>query len=54
MATLYAEDAVLMRPNDLPVHGSEAIQSWLEQAPPRLGAIRLGPTILPAWLLLAG
>jgi uncharacterized protein (TIGR02246 family) len=44
MATLYTEDAVLMPPNDLPVQGSEAIQAWFEQALPRLGAIRLGPT----------
>jgi ketosteroid isomerase-like protein len=43
MATLYAEDALLMPPNDMPVQGSEAIQAWFEQALP-LGAIRLGPT----------
>jgi uncharacterized protein (TIGR02246 family) len=44
MAALYTEDAVLMPPNDLPVHGSKAIQAWFDQALPRLGAIRLAPT----------
>lgn len=45
LAALYTEDAVLMPPNDLPVQGSEAIQSWFDQALPRLGAVRLGPTV---------
>lgn len=44
LAALYTEDAVLMPPNDLPVHGSAAIQSWFGQALPRLGAVRLEPT----------
>lgn len=44
LAALYTEDAVLMPPNDLQVQGSEAIQSWFDQALPRLGAIRLWPT----------
>ena len=44
LAALYTADAVLMPPNDLQVQGSDAIQSWFDQALPRLGAIRLWPT----------
>ena len=44
LAALYTEDAVLMPPNDLAVHGSKAIQAWFDKALPQLGAVRLGPT----------
>jgi uncharacterized protein (TIGR02246 family) len=48
LAALYTEDAVLLPPNDLQVQGGEAIRSWFDQALPRLGAIRLWPSVTRA------
>src|SRR5262245_2132826 len=44
LAALYADDAVLMPPNEPHVQGNQPIRHWFDQALPRLGAIRLLPT----------
>jgi uncharacterized protein (TIGR02246 family) len=43
LASLYAEDATLMPPNEAAVNGRPAIRAWLEAALPHVGTVRIAP-----------
>ncbi len=43
LASLYAEDATLMPPNEAAVKGRAAIRAWHEAVLPRVGTVRIAP-----------
>jgi len=43
LASLYADSAILMPPNEPMVKGRAGIQAWFEQALPRVGHVSITP-----------